>query len=171
MSTSEAAELSEIIHQKMEDFKRVCKGLDEETASHAPAGRWSPKEIVSHLCGPEGRGHMPTFQAFIESETPRLDIEAENPFFSEERERMTWAELLAEFDSEYDHIADFATGLSKDQLSRKAHIPMLKNSTLGEYPTLAAWIRVIGDHHLGSHTEHMREILQGLGVPAEQPRA
>jgi hypothetical protein len=40
---------------------------------------------------------------------------------------------------------------------------MLKETPVGEYPTLAQWISVIGDHHLGSHTDHMREILEELG--------
>ncbi len=170
MPTSEALELSQVIHQKKEDFKKLCKGLDEETASRAPTGRWSPKEIVSHLCGPDGTGHMPVFRAFLEQDTPRLDIEVENPFFSEKRARMTLTELLDEFDREYASIAEFATGLSEEQLNRKAHIPMLKDSPLGEYPTLAAWITVIGDGHLGMHIDHIREIMQSLGLSPERPR-
>jgi hypothetical protein len=35
---------------------------------------------------------------------------------------------------------------------------------MGEYPSLAAWILTIGEHHLGMHIDHMREILQDLGV-------
>ena len=167
MPTSEALELSQVIHQKKEDFKKLCRGIDEETASRAPSGRWSLKEIVSHLCGPDGTGHMPGFRAFLEQDTPRLDIEVENPFFSEKRSRMTLTELLDEFDREYASIAEFATGLSEEQLNRKAHIPMLKDSPFGEYPTLAAWIRLIGDGHLGMHTDHMREILLSLGFSPE----
>jgi hypothetical protein len=163
MQTSQAAELSELIHRKVTDFKELCEGLDEESASLAPSGRWSPKEIVSHLCGPEG-GHMPILHAFLEKDTPSLDIETENPFFFEDRARKTFAELLTEFDSEYRRIAKFAAGLSEEQLNRKAHIPFLKVTPVGEYPTLAGWIQVIGDVHLGSHTDHMREILEALGA-------
>jgi hypothetical protein len=169
MQEHQAAQLSELIHQKVVDFREVCKDLDEETASRAPSGRWSPKEIVSHLCGPEGIGHMPSIYAFLEKDAPRIDIEVENPFFSEDRSRKTFAELLAELNREYDRMAEFVAALSEAQLSRKAHMPFLKESPFGEYPTLAEWIGLIGGYHLGSHTDHMREILEALGVGSTIP--
>ena len=162
MPTSEAAQLSEAIRLKVEDIKRSYEGIDENTASSAPPGRWSPKQILSHLCGPEGAGHMPLINAFLEQETPRLDLEIGDPFFSEKRSRMTVKELLSEFEKEYNRIADLAAGLSAEQLNRKAHIPFLKETPLGEYPTLAMWIKALGERHVGSHIDHLREILQAL---------
>jgi hypothetical protein len=170
MQTPEASRLSELIRHKAADFKELCEGLDEETASRAPSGRWSPKEIVSHLCGPEATGYMPTISAFVEKDMPRLDIEPENPFFSENRARMTFAQLLDEFEQEHDRIAEYVVGLSEEQLGRKAHIPMLKESPMGEYPTLAGWIEAIGEYHVGMHIDHMREILQALEVTSGIPK-
>jgi len=164
MPSSEGTELSQMIRSKLEQLKTLCKGVDEATASRAPAGRWSPKEILSHLCGPEGVGFMPAIKTILEQDTPRLDIEAENPFFTEKRSKMTFAQLLRELEGEYDRMADFVTGLSDRQLSRKAHVPLFKEAPFGEYPTLATFIRILGEHHMGSHIDHMREILQALGV-------
>ena len=76
---------------------------------------------------------------------------------------MTFAALLAEFEKEYSRIADFAAGLSADQLDRKAHVPLLKETPLGEYPTLAEWIAALVDYHVGFHTDHLREIRGALG--------
>lgn len=162
MQTKEGTEISEAIRQKTREFKSLCDGVDEETASKAPEGRWSPKEIVSHVSGPDGVGFLPSLKVIVEKDTPRLDIEAENPFFSERRSAMTFEGLLAEFESEYDRIAEFVAGMSDEQLNRKAHIPMLKESPIGEYPTLAIWAQAIGLHHLGMHIDHMKEILQAL---------
>ena len=164
MATSEGARLFKVIREKIDEFVKLCQGLDEQTASRAPEGRWSPKQIVSHLCGPEGTGFMATMLPFIEQDTPRLDIEPENPFFSEKRARMSFAELLGELQREYGRIAGFVAGLSEEQLNRKAYVPLLKDTPLGEYPTLGAWVEGFIGYHVSFHTEHMGEILQALGA-------
>lgn len=163
MTTSEGAQLAQIIRQKVDEFKQVCQGIDESRAGRAPEGRWSPKQIVSHLCGPEGTGFMPTVRAILEQDTPQLDIEVENPFFAGKRTSMTLAELLSEFEGEYGRLAEVAEGLNLEQLERKAHIQILKETPLGEYPTLAGWISALSEYHLGSHIEHMKEVLKEMG--------
>ncbi len=165
MGIPEAAKLSESIRRNAEGFKKLCEGLDEETASRATGDRWSPKQIISHVSGPEGVGFTPTITAILEQDTPLLELDPGNPFFSEKRARMTVAELLAEFVREYDRIAELVEGLSVEQLKRKGRIPALRDSPLGEYPTLADWILAIGDRHLGMHIDHMREVLQELEAP------
>ncbi len=164
MAASKGEELAGLVRQKMEDFINLSKGLNEETASRAPEGRWSPKQIVSHISGPDGIGYLPMLQGFLDQDNPRFDIEAENPYFTDRRAQMTFAALLAEFEREYSRIADFAAGLSADQLKRKAHVPLLKETPLGEYPTLAEWIAALVDYHVGFHLDHLREVQGALGV-------
>ena len=168
MANQDGKEIAQEVFTKMAEFRKSCEGLEEEISSRAPEGRWSPKQIISHLCGPEGIGLFPTLKNFLEQDTPEINIEAENPYWSVKRSRMSLAELLAEFDQEYTRIARFIESLSEEQLSRRAHIPMLRDSPLGEYPTLAQWAVGLSNYHIGFHIDHMREILQALGLPGEK---
>jgi hypothetical protein len=162
MASTESIRLAKLINEKVGVLKTVCQGIDEKTASRAPEGRWSPKEIISHLCGKEGEGFIVTVQAYLDHDTPRIDIDPENPFFTDRRSRMTLAELLAAFEQQYKIMADRTLSLTEEQLARKAHIPLLKDSPMGEYPTLAMWIEAIADYHLSFHIDHLKEILQAF---------
>ena len=162
MSSAEGTKLAEVVRQKVQELSELCEKVDEATASQAPVDRWTPKQILSHLLGHEGGGLTKTVQAFLEQDTPQIDLDPGNHFYTEKRSQMTFAQLLAEFKSEYHRMADVIDGLSADQLVRKAHIPALKESPLGEYPTLAAFVSGIVEHHVGFHISHMQEILQAL---------
>ncbi len=159
----EGPEIAAVVRRKAEAFRKACVGIDEETASRAPAERWSPKQIVSHLCGPEGRGPVMACRAFVEQDVPKLDLQPGNPFFSEARARISFAALLGDFDKVYDEVAEFVGSLTLQQLGRKAHVPDLKDSPLGEYPTLEAFVLGIGEFHVQFHIDHLREILEALG--------
>ncbi len=162
MAASTGRQLAETIHTRIEELKKVCEGIDEGTASRAPEGRWSPKQILSHVLGPEGPGITEGLQSVLDLDIPTIDLEAENPFFSERRALMRFDELLSEVEKQYGEVSKFAEGLSPDQLDRKAHVPLLKETDLGEYPTLEGMIGSLLDYHLQFHTDHMREILKAL---------
>ncbi len=164
MTDQNGREIARGIREKAAAFRMCCEGLDEKSSSMAPEGRWSPKQIISHLCGPEGKDPLAAMKPFIEQDTPEIDITPGDPYWGEKRSRMSLTELLTEFDRKYASIAAFVEGLTEEQLARKAHIPMLKESPLGEYPTLAQWAFGLANFHVSSHIDHMRESVQALAL-------
>lgn len=162
MEKAEGVRLAKAIREKATEFENLCARIDERTASRAPEGRWSPKQIVSHLCGAEDGGFLPLLKTFLDQDTPEITLDPGNPHLSENRSRMSLPQLLAEFDRKYGAIADFVSALTEEQLGRKAHIPGLKETPMGEYPTLAAFARAIVEGHLEFHIDHMKEILEAL---------
>ena len=162
MATSRGNQLAQEILQKVAALKQVCQGVDENLASRAPEDRWSPKQILSHLSGPEGAGHLPILKAFVDSDVPKIDLDTENPFFTEVRAHMSFSELVAECEKDYQRIANFVAELTEEQLARKAHVPKMKDSPLGEYPTLDGMISGLGEFHVQFHIDHLREILAAL---------
>ncbi|MFP5258620.1 MAG: DinB family protein [Acidobacteriota bacterium] len=162
MTTDRGLQLAQAIRGKFAELKAVGAGVDEAVASRAPAGRWSPKEVLSHLCGRGETGHLPLLEAFLKEDTPDVDISPENPFYTSQRAAMTFAQLLTACEANYERIAKFASGLSDAQMQRKAHIPQLKDSPLGEYPTLENMIHGLGVYHVQMHIEHLQEILRLL---------
>lgn len=155
-------ELAQVIRLRVAELMQVCQGVDENLASRAPVDRWSPKQILSHLCGPDGVGHLPFLKTFLDSETPLIDLVTEDPFYTEKRAAMSFSELVAECELNYERVASFAEELNEVQLARTAHIPKLKDSPLGEYPTLDGMIYGLGEYHVQSHIDHLREILAAL---------
>jgi len=164
MSEQNGKQLSQLLRSKMEEISKLCTGLNEETASKAPAGRWSPKEIISHLIGPEGGNFVPFLRLALVMEAPRLDIEAENPFFTEQRAAMSMNELLALCEKGNGELADFIAELSDEELERKLYVPLFKDLPLTDHPSIAVFISGIGGFHLEFHINHMKEILKELGV-------
>jgi len=171
MATVTGAQLAQSIRNQIAEFEKACKGVDESTAVSNPVGRWSPKEILSHLLGPDESGHLPMLQAFIDQDNPTVYMEAANPFFTEKRAEMTFAQLLLKVRAEYDRLAEFAATLTSNELDRQARVPMLKDAPLGEFPTLEVMLSMLSGmegSHIQFHTIHMREILDVVGTTAKE---
>ena len=49
-----------------------------------------------------------------------------------------------------------------NQLARTAHIPKLKDTPLGECPTLEGMIYGLGEYHVQSHIDRLGEVLAAL---------
>lgn len=154
-------ELAQAIRSTQTELLALCKGIDDDAADRAPEGRWSPREILSHLAGSEQSGIVPMLQRILDEDMPRLDLNPGQANLSAERRAMPFAKLVDLVAKNYEAAARFAESLTAEQLARAAHIPALAQSPLGERPTLGTLIGGFGQYHVKMHIDHLREVLAG----------
>ncbi len=150
--------LQQQVSQKVQEIKQAVSGLSDEKASERAEGGWCAKEVLSHLIGD---GNMVgRFNQILQEETPALDVIPGQSAYDAERERTPVSDLLASVESQYSELGTFLGGLSEVQLSRKAHVPYLKDSPLGEYPTLGQFAMGIINFHLNDHIQQLCTLAQ-----------
>ena len=149
--------LQQQLDQKVQEIKQAVSGIDEQKATKQPAeGEWSAKEVLSHLCGADDALSMYEFKRFLDEDTPPLGIAPGN--YGDVRKDAPISELVSKIDSDYAAIGGFFAGLDDEQLARKAHIPFLKETPLGEYPTLGQWAGAVINFHLADHVNQLRAL-------------
>ena len=151
--------LSEQMAQKVGEIKQVVAGLSDEKASKPPAeGEWSVKQVLSHLCGDDDALSMYEFKRFLAEDNPDLGLVPGN--YGDAHKNAPLPELVSKIESDYAAVGQFLSGLSDEQLGRKAHIPFLKETPLGEYPTLGQWAGAVINFHLADHVSQLRTLAQ-----------
>ena len=148
--------LQQQVSQKVQEIKQAVSALSEETASKQPAdGEWCVKEVLSHLTGEENAIMMYQLNRILEEDTPTLDITPGVSAYDDKRQNAPLSQLLSSVELQYADLGKLFAGLTEQQLSRKAHIPFLKESPLGEYPTLGQWAMGIINFHLADHVNQI----------------
>jgi hypothetical protein len=151
--------LQQQLDQKVQEIKQVASGLSEQKAAKAPAeGEWCAKQVLSHLCGDDDALSMYEFKRFLDEDTPDLGITPGQ--YGDNRKDARVTELVSKIDSDYSAMGKFFAGLNDEQLGRKAHVPFLKETPLGEYPTLGQWAGAIINFHLNDHIQQLRTLSQ-----------
>jgi len=161
MPNATGAKLAESIRATIKELRTACAEVDEAAAGRAPEGRWTPREILSHLVGPEGPGLVGLYQRLLDEDEPRIDLVPEQIYMGEERRAMPFALLVDKAAQKYEAVARFAEGLREEQFGRTAHVPALAKSPMGERPSLGALIGGLGQHHVAMHIAHLRDVLAG----------
>lgn len=169
MAAQTGAQLAAGIRAAFAELKTLCAGVDEADAGRAPAGRWSPREILSHLIGPAQGAYVALLERFTPDGEARIDIVAEQTHYAGERPGMRFAQLVDMAEGQYEALAAYAQGLDAERLARRARIPLFRDTPLTDHPTLEAVAAGLGQFHVRQHTEHLRQVLAELA--AEQPGA
>ncbi len=153
--------LQQQVQGKVDEIKQALTGVSEEQALKKPGtDEWCVKEILSHLTGEENAVMMYQLNRILDEETPTLTLTPGVSAYDSERENAPISQLLSNVESQYADLGKFFAGLNDEQLGRKAHIPFLKESPLGEYPTLGQWAMGIINFHLADHVQQIRTLAQ-----------
>ena len=151
--------LSAQLAAKVVEVKQVASGLNEEQANKPKVeGEWSAKQVLSHLCGDDDALSMYEFKRFLNEETPDLGISPGR--YGDNRKGASVSELVAKIDTDYAAIGSFLAGLNDEQLGRKARVEILRETPLGEYPTLGQWAGAVINYHLADHLNQLRSLSQ-----------
>ena len=157
MVSQAATSLSEALGQKIRELEEVASAVGKEAAGRRPGeGEWCVKEVLSHLCGDEGVGFPAGLSRFVEEDTPLIGVVAGLPYYTPKRQGMTVGDLLSAVRSQYQEMAGFLAGLTDQELARKGRVPLLKDTPIGEYPTLGQWAGAIINFHLMDHVNQIR---------------
>ena len=153
--------LKQQLDQRVGELKQTVAGVSEDKATaRSGEGEWCVKEVLSHLSGDDHALGMYEFKRFVEEDTPELGITPGVSYFGPEREKASVPELVSTIEEQYSEIGTFLSGLNDEQLARKAHIAFLKETPVGEYPTLAQWSMAIINFHLPDHISQLRTLCQ-----------
>ncbi len=158
MTISRAAiSLGDKLGQRLRELDEALDGIDEAKAGQRPMeGDWCCKEVLSHLMGDEGERYVTSLRRFIDEDTPLIGVMVGLPYYTSARQAMSLAEMRSGVRGQYQEIADFLSGLDDSQFARKARVPLLKDTPIGEYPTLAQWVGALLDLHLPDHVDQIR---------------
>jgi hypothetical protein len=151
--------LQQQLQQKVQEVKQVAGGLSEQQAQRRPAeGEWSAKEVLWHLTNRENALVMYECNRFLEEETPELSVQPGALTYGPEREKASVKELVSRLDGQYSELGKFLGGLNEEQLNRKARVPFLKDTPLGDTPTLGQWMFGIINFHLDDHLKQLQTL-------------
>jgi DinB superfamily len=152
--------LKQQLDQKVQEIKQAVSGLsDEEASKKRGQEEWSVKEVLSHLSGDGSSDAASLLDRVIKEDTPQIDIHPGQSYY-EGRESMPLPELTSRVESTYSEMGAFLAGLNDEQLNRKAQVPLLKETPIGEYPTLGQLAGALINFHLNDHVQQLKNLSQ-----------
>lgn len=143
--------------EKVREVKDLVSSVGADGAARKPAPEeWCVNEVLSHLIGEEIGEWRSRVEAILNEDTPFIDLTPGLTY--PVAHGQTTEKLLASFENEYTEMGRRFEGLTEEQLNRKAHVPLFKETPIGAYPTLAQFAGAIINFHLNAHIEQLKNL-------------
>jgi hypothetical protein len=150
-------ELKQQLESKVSEIKELVSRVEESRASQAPAaGEWCVKEVLTHLG--VGSAVSARYKRIVEEETPFIEISLGQSNFDEQQRARPVGAILGDVVARYSEVADYLGSLSGEQLQRKAHVPLFKETPFGEYPTLEQLASGLINFHMAAHASQLQNL-------------
>lgn len=151
-------ELKQQLESRIAEIKELVSRVDESRASRAPAaGEWCVKEVLTHL-GVDSSA-LARYKRIVEEEdTPFVEIVPGQSNFDEQQRARPVSAILGDVVAHYSEVAEYLGSLSSEQLQRKAHVPLFKETPIGEYPTVEQLASGLIDFHMAAHVGQLQNL-------------
>lgn len=154
-----AQSLKSQLDERASQIESAVAGVSDKEARTRPAeGEWCVREVLYHLSGDAQETFLDGINRFINEDRPELPLTPGEVYASPEREQAPVRELAATVAQQYRELGELVAGLSDEQRARTGRIAFLKQARGHDEVTLAEWVSLIANYHLGQHIEQLRKL-------------
>lgn len=150
-------------------FARITaqlQGMEPHLDRADAPGEWTTREVLSHLLFEPGWDPVATLEQFAERDLATLDIEASNHYCTDDRRRLSLADLIGALDAQRRQVFGHLAAFTDAQLARrKIRIPLFEQFMGTDEISIAAYVGAMLDFHWNDHAGQLAKIRAAAGLP------
>lgn len=148
------------------NLTRQLQGMEPYMEQSDAPGRWSTREVLSHLLLMPSWEPVAFLTQFSERNLPLVELEPGQSHLTAERRTMTLQEFVNALDLQRRSVLAYLEGLSDAELQqRKVRIPVFKQFMGTDEISLAMFTGAMFDFHWHGHASQLAKIRNAIGLP------
>ncbi len=148
------------------NLTRQLQGMEPHLERSDAPGEWTTREVLSHLLFEPGWDPVATLASFSASAPPLVEIEPGRTNLTDERRRMSLAQLVGALDAQRRAVQGYLESLPEGELTaRKARIPLFKQFMNTDEVSLAVYVGAMFGAHWDNHAGQLAKIRKAVGMP------
>lgn len=145
---------------------KQLQGLEPYMERSDAPGRWTTREVLSHLLGGPGLDLIAFLGTFSERNLPVHDLQPGESNLTDERRKMTLKQFVDALHSQRRSVLAYVEGLSDVELQqRKAVIPVFKQFLGTDEFSIAMLVGILFEGHWNGHAGQLAKIRKAVGLP------
>ena len=166
MTNPTVRELRTRVDAAWANLTRQLEGMEPYLERGDEPGEWTTRQVLAHLLFDPGWDATATLKKFAARDFPTLEIKPGEVYLTEERRRMTLAQLVDALDAQRRAAFAYVEPLPEAEIQeRKVRIPALKPFLGVEEVPIAMYIGALLDGHWNDHAGQLAKIRKAVGLP------